>query len=253
VDDRARRPTCSGPFISGPGRRPTGSSRSRPPGCRSGALSRHDDAPPQPPPARRSGCTALWAAAQPADQDPRHDGRSGAIEGNRLRGRPGERDATVLRRSNISRRGGLHPGHRAPGRRRARSLTSPRVASVFAAVGTDRLPATAGRISLSSLASRRHTRPTPPIARSLESDRWQRLLNVVARPQRSSGRAPARRIRTRPTSMYVEALAAPLTVNTMRGGQRCSRMPTRHGLRDTRGRLHRQNEALLARFEAGGS
>jgi transaldolase len=49
----------------------------------------------------------------------------------------------------------------------------------------------------------------------LESDRWQRLLNEGARPQRLLWASTGTKDKTASDVLYVEALAAPLTVNTM--------------------------------------
>jgi transaldolase len=49
----------------------------------------------------------------------------------------------------------------------------------------------------------------------LESDRWQRLLNKGARPQRLLWASTGTKDKTASDVLYVEALAAPLTVNTM--------------------------------------
>jgi transaldolase len=49
----------------------------------------------------------------------------------------------------------------------------------------------------------------------LESDRWQRLLNVGARPQRLLWASTGTKDKTASDVLYVETLEAPLTVNTM--------------------------------------
>ncbi len=49
----------------------------------------------------------------------------------------------------------------------------------------------------------------------LESDRWQRLLNEGARPQRLLWASTGTKDKTASDVLYVEALAAPLTVDTM--------------------------------------
>ena len=49
----------------------------------------------------------------------------------------------------------------------------------------------------------------------VESDRWQRLLNEGARPQRLLWASTGTKDKTASDVLYVEALAAPLTVNTM--------------------------------------
>ena len=49
----------------------------------------------------------------------------------------------------------------------------------------------------------------------LEGDRWQRLLNVGARPQRLLWASTGTKDKSASDVLYVESLAAPLTVNTM--------------------------------------
>jgi transaldolase len=49
----------------------------------------------------------------------------------------------------------------------------------------------------------------------LDSERWQRLANEGARPQRLLWASTGTKDPAAPDALYVEALAAPLTVNTM--------------------------------------
>jgi transaldolase len=84
----------------------------------------------------------------------------------------------------------------------------------------------------------------------LESDRWQRLLNEGARPQRLLWASTGTKDPKASDVLYVEALAAPLTVNTMPE-------ETLHAFADhgtVSGTLAAgadpANEALLARFGA---
>jgi transaldolase len=86
----------------------------------------------------------------------------------------------------------------------------------------------------------------------LESDRWQRLLNLGARPQRLLWASTGTKDKTASDVLYVEALAAPLTVNTMPE-------ETLHAFADhgTVGATlaagpDPQNDALVARLEAAG-
>jgi transaldolase len=86
----------------------------------------------------------------------------------------------------------------------------------------------------------------------LESDRWQRLLNEGARPQRLLWASTGTKDPKASDVLYVEALAAPLTVNTMPE-------ETLHAFADhgtVGGTLAAgpdpQNDTLIARFEAAG-
>jgi transaldolase len=97
----------------------------------------------------------------------------------------------------------------------------------------------------------------------LHSDRWQRLLNAGARPQRLLWASTGTKDKNASDVLYVEALAAPLTVNTMpeetllafadHGTVAGTIAP---GPEMTAGTLvaglNSQNEALIARFEAAG-
>jgi transaldolase len=86
----------------------------------------------------------------------------------------------------------------------------------------------------------------------VESDRWQRLLNEGARPQRLLWASTGTKDKTASDVLYVEALAAPLTVNTMPE-------ETLHAFADhgTVGLTlaagpDPQNDALIGLFEAAG-
>ena len=87
--------------------------------------------------------------------------------------------------------------------------------------------------------------------RFLESDRWQRLLNAGARPQRLLWASTGTKDKTASDVLYVEALAAPYTVNTMPDD-------TLHAFANhgSGARLLTPDEAgadaMLARFEAAG-
>ena len=86
----------------------------------------------------------------------------------------------------------------------------------------------------------------------LESNRWQRLLNEGARPQRLLWASTGMKDKTASDVLYIETLAAPLTVNTMPE-------ETLHAFADhgsvgaTLGAgPDPENDALIARFEAAG-
>jgi transaldolase len=97
----------------------------------------------------------------------------------------------------------------------------------------------------------------------VESDRWQRLLNAGARPQRLLWASTGTKDKTASDVLYVEALAAPLTVNTMpeetllafadHGTVATTILP---GVKMSASGFgagpNSQNEALLARFAKAG-
>ena len=147
---------------------------------------------------------------------PGHDGGPARHRGGDLRRRPGQRDAALLARALprppptptcAASSGASRPGST---RRRARS---PRCSS---AAGTRRSPArcpprSRNRLGI-AIAQRTYTayRDAARLARAGSAP-------TTPAPARSacSGPAPGRRTPRRPTSLYVEALAAPFTVNTM--------------------------------------
>jgi transaldolase len=86
----------------------------------------------------------------------------------------------------------------------------------------------------------------------LESDRWQRLLNVGARPQRLLWASTGTKDPNASDVLYVEALAAPLTVNTMPEATLLAYADHGTVSETLAAGSTRQNEALLARFEAAG-
>jgi len=86
----------------------------------------------------------------------------------------------------------------------------------------------------------------------IESDRWQRLLNEGARPQRLLWASTGTKDPNASDVYYIEALVAPFTVNTM--PEETLLAFADHGT--VRGTLGAgpdpDNDALLARFEAAG-
>ena len=86
----------------------------------------------------------------------------------------------------------------------------------------------------------------------LESDRWQRLLNEGARPQRLLWASTGTKDPKASDVLYVEALAAPLTVNTM--PEETLLAFADHGTvaATLAASPDPQNEALIARFGAEG-
>jgi transaldolase len=90
----------------------------------------------------------------------------------------------------------------------------------------------------------------------LESDRWQRLLNKGARPQRLLWASTGTKDKTASDVLYVETLEAPLTVNTM--PEETLLAFADHGNITTEGKgklvagVDAANDELLARFGVQG-
>ena len=104
-------------------------------------------------------------------------------------------------------------GHRAPGRGRA-DPGVPSVASLFISrwdvAVADQAPAEL-RNKLGIAVGRRPIAPTA----SCSIRRWQRLENEGARPQRLLFASTGTKDPEASDTLYIEALAAPLTINTM--------------------------------------
>ena len=66
-----------------------------------------------------------------------------------------------------------------------------------------------------NLGSLLPSEPTKPIARLLDSERWLRLANAGARPQRLLWASTGTKDPAASDILYIKALAAPFTVNTI--------------------------------------
>ena len=95
------------------------------------------------------------------------------------------------------------------------SARSPRCSS---AAGMPRSRARCPRRCATSSASPSRSVPTRRTARLLASPRWQRVYNVGARPQRLLWASTGTKDPKASDVLYIKALAAPFTVNTMPEG-----------------------------------
>ena len=77
----------------------------------------------------------------------------------------------------------------------------------------------------------------------LDSERWQRLLNEGARPQRLLWASTGTKDPDASDVLYVEALASPFTVNTMPENDAASPSPTTATVGDLRPRRRRRRRA----------
>jgi len=87
--------------------------------------------------------------------------------------------------------------------------------------------------------------------RLLESDRWLRLANEGARPQRYLFASTGTKDPALPKSLYVQALAAPLSVNTM-PAETLLALHEEAGIGELLSADGGDNARLLAEFEAAG-
>ena len=151
---------------------------------------------------------------QPLHQDPGHRGRADGDRGVDLRRRPDQRHPALLARA-VPRLGrGLHAGARTPGRGRARPRRPLGRLDLRQPLGRrGRRHAPAGlRNQLGIAVARRAYRAYREL---LDSERWQSLANEGARPQRLLFASTGTKDPDASDTLYVEALAAPFTINTM--------------------------------------
>ena len=152
---------------------------------------------------------------QPLHQDPGHRGRATGDRGDDLRRHAGQRHAAVLGRAVRRRRRGLHARDRAPHRGRAEPGGAARSPRCSSAAGTSPSTTTAPaelRDQLGIAVARRTYRAYREL---LDSDRWLRLANEGARPQRLLWASTGTKDPEASDVLYIEALASPFTVNTM--------------------------------------
>ena len=161
------------------------------------------------------------STAQPVREDPRHEGGPAGDRGDDRQRHPDQRDADLLARAPPRGGRGLRPRRQATGRERrrpdARSRRSPRSSSRASTPrptsGSTRSAATtSSRASWRSPTPSSPTRPTRSSSRAPSGRRWP----PRARPRSAAcGRRPRPRTPTTATSLYVEELIGPDTVNTM--------------------------------------
>ena len=153
--------------------------------------------------------------AEPVRQDPGHAGRRAGDRGIDLRRRADQRHAAVLARAVRRRRRGLPARHRAAHRRRAATRRSSRSHRCSSAAGTrpstDKVPAEL-RNRLGIAVGQRTYRAYREL---LASPRWQTLAAAGAHPQRLLWASTGTKDPDASDTLYVEALAAPDTINTM--------------------------------------
>ena len=151
------------------------------------------------------------ADGQRLHQDPRHRRGTRGDRGVDLRGHPDQRHAALLDRAVPRRRRGVHARRRAPDRGRARPRRSLGGVDLRQPLGRGgrrsrfrRSCATASGIAVGKHAYRAYRE-------LLDSERWQRLANEGARPQRLLFASTGTKDPEASDALYVEALAAPFT------------------------------------------
>ena len=155
---------------------------------------------------------------EPVHQDSRHQRRPARDRGSHLRRHPDQRHPAVLARAVSGGRRGIPARHRAPHRGRTRtpwSAPSPRCSS---AAGTLPWRARCPTRCATSSASPSPSVPTRPTASCWIHRAWQRVFNAGARPQRLLWASTGTKDPKASDVLYVKALAAPFTVNTMPEG-----------------------------------
>ena len=110
---------------------------------------------------------------------------------------------------------GVHARHRAAHRRRPRSAASTRSPRCSSAAGTARSPTRCRRNCATGWASPSRSAPTGRTANCSQSKRWRDLEAAGARKQRMLWASTGIKDPNAPPALYVEALAAPDTIDTM--------------------------------------
>ena len=165
--------------------------------------------------ARGQGTSRPGRAAQPLHQDPRHARGSPRHRRGDLRRRAGQRDPALLPRALRRRRRGVPARHRAAARRgpeTRRRLRGFRVHQPLGRRGHGTRSRARCAISSGSPSPSARTRRTAPC--------WPRragsaIYNAGARPQRLLWASTGTKDPTASDILYVEALAAPFTVDTI--------------------------------------
>ena len=171
-------------------------------------------------------------------------GRPARHRGGDLRRRSGQRHAAVLARaicrggrSLSARRRAAHRGGAEPGRRLGRLA----VRQPLGRRGRRQGP---GRARQPARHRRSPSAPTRPICELLASPRFQRAANAGARAQRLLWASTGTKDPKASDTLYVKALAAPFTVNTMPEGTPQGLRRSRRGRR----RRWRRMAATARRF-----
>src|SRR2546422_8370586 len=157
-------------------------------------------------------------ASQPLDQDPRDQGRRARHRGGDLCGRAGQRDALVLAREHYL--AAAEAFLRGIERRIAVGLNPNvgSVASVFISRWDAAVMDTAPDALRDQLGIAIAKRTYASYRARLSSLRWQRVYNAGARPQRLLWASTGTKDPRASDVLYITALAAPFTVNTMPEG-----------------------------------
>ena len=138
-----------------------------------------------------------------------------AIEEAIFAGVPGQRHPPVLARALPGGRRGVPARHRATHRRRARARCRLRRLGVRQPLGCAVAGKVPAQLAEPARASRSRKRTYAAYRALLDSPRWQRVCNAGARPQRLLWASTGTKDPHASDILYVKALAAPFTVNTM--------------------------------------
>ena len=185
---------------------------------------------------RRSELHAQAGRPQPLHQDPGTKRRTARDRGGDLRRRADQRDAAVFARSSISRAAEAYL--RGVERRIAAGL-NPDVASVASIFISRWDVAVAGKVPAGARQPARHrhrpARLQGLLRACIASPRQQRAMNAGARLQRLLLASTGTKDPKASDILYIKALAAPLTINTMpEGTLKALRRPRRDRAADAR-------------------
>ena len=169
-------------------------------------------------PRRGQGPPCPRGTPQSLHQDTGYPGGPPRHRGSHLRRRAGQRDLAVLPRAIRGRRRGVSARHRAADCRRAANRDVSSVASMFISrwdvAVTGKVPENLRNQLGIAIAKRTYE----AYCSLIDSPRYQRIRNAGARPQRLLWASTGTKDPSASDLLYIEALAAPFTVNTMPEG-----------------------------------
>ena len=169
-----------------------------------------------------------------------------------LRRRQRQRDAAVLGRRLPGRRRRLHARAGAARRRRAVAGRALGRVGVHQPVGPGGRRQGPGRVCANRLGIAVARQAYRAYRELIASDRWQRLENVGARPQRLLFASTGTKDPRSPDTLYVEALAAPNTVNTHAQRDAARLRRPRRGRQPAGGGRRRLRQRCSARSRSAG-
>ena len=190
--------------------------------------------------------------AEPLHQDPRHRRRACRDQRVDLRRDPGQRHAALRRRAVPGGGRGLHAGHRAADRATGSIPTSPRsprssVSRWDVAVADEVPDELRDRLGIAV-----GVRAYRAYRELLDSDRWQRLENEGARPQRLLFASTGTKDPDAPDTLYIERPRGARTPSTRCRSETLLAFADHGKLTATAARRRRRQRAAAGEFDEAG-